>query len=103
MVGSTPRSQVDARHLRILQRLRPVLFGAAIIVAAYLFIAALSYEDREGDRTLAWFAPLVTLLRGLGRLVAQATEQILGTPILFPLLGIAALTLILLRRYRPQT
>jgi hypothetical protein len=91
-------------RLEILRRLRPILFVAAGIVASYLFIAAVSYDDREGYRTLSWFSPLVTLLRGLGRLVGQGTEQILLAPILFPMLGVAAvLTLILLRRYRPQT
>jgi hypothetical protein len=91
-------------RLTIPRRLRPFLIVAAIIAASYLFVAALSYEDREGYRTLSWFSLLVTLLRDLGRLVVQATEQILGAPIFLPLLGVAAaLTLFLLRRNRPQT
>src|SRR3954462_3204385 len=82
---------------KIPQRLRSLLFAAAIVVASYLFISALTYEDREGDRTLSWFSPLVMLLRGLGRLVAQNAELIFVNLLLFPLLGVgAALTLVLL-------
>jgi hypothetical protein len=91
-------------RLTIPRRLRPVLFAAAVIVASYLFIAALSFEDRQGYRTLSWFSPPVTVLRDLGRIIAQVAEQVLRTPVLYPLLGVAAaLTLVLLRRYRPRT
>jgi hypothetical protein len=88
----------------ILRRFRPIFVGAAILVAAYLFLAAVSYEDRTGARTLSWFAPLLTLLRGLGHSIEQNTTQIFLTPLVMPLLGVAAaITLLWLRRFRPQS
>ena len=103
VVHAENRTPENVGHM-IVRRLRPALFVVAIIVASYLFISALSYEARQGDRTLSWFSPLVTLLRRLGHLIAQNTEQIATTLILFPVLGVAAVvTLILLRRFHPLT
>lgn len=78
------------------------MLGAAVILASYLFVSILAWEDREGHRTLSSASALVTALRRVGDRANSVVDHILVAPML-PLLVVAAIvTLALLRRFRAR-
>lgn len=98
---------IRARLYRAYQWLGFVPAWIVIIATSYLFIAGLAYEDKEGYRTLGFFRILIMPLRALGRILTGFAEWILKIPISVSLAIVLVIlvgaSLILLRKYRPQT